>query len=115
MTETPIDDKSKEKKRQNDDNMNKEEQNNKKKKIVYFGRIHPHKNLHIVIKSFIKANLQKDWMLELYGIRDDEKYFIELNRLIKDCPQIRIMEPIFGEEKQKVKMNVFFLLFLLFA
>ena len=78
------------------------EQNNKKKKIVYFGRIHPHKNLHIVIKSFIKANLQKDWMLELYGIRDDEKYFIELNRLIKDCPQIRIMEPIFGEEKQQI-------------
>ena len=32
ITETPIDDKSKEKKRQNDDN--KEEQNNKKKRII---------------------------------------------------------------------------------
>ena len=77
------------------------DQNNKKKKIVYFGRIHPHKNLHLVIKSFIKANLPKDWVLELYGIRDDEKYFIELNKLIKDHSQVRIMEPIFGEEKQQ--------------
>ena len=78
------------------------EQNNKKKKIVYFGRIHPHKNLHLVIKSFIKANLSNDWTLELYGIRDDEKYFIELNKLIKNHSQIRIMEPIFGEKKQQI-------------
>ena len=78
------------------------EQNNKKNKIVYFGRIHPHKNLHLVIKSFIKANLSSDWTLELYGIRDDEKYFIELKKLIKDYSQIRIMEPIFGEEKQQI-------------
>ena len=74
----------------------------KKNKIVYFGRIHPHKNLHLVIKSFIKANLEDDWTLELYGIRDDEKYFKELNRLIKNYSQIKIMEPIFGEEKQKI-------------
>ena len=78
------------------------ENNNKKKKIVYFGRIHPHKNIHLVIESFIKANLPKDWILELYGIRDDEKYFIELIKLIKDHSQIRILEPIFGEEKQKI-------------
>ena len=78
------------------------DQNDKKKKMVYFGRIHPHKNLHLVIKSFIKANLSNDWSLELYGIRDDEKYFIELNKLIKDYPHIRIMEPIFGEEKQQI-------------
>ena len=78
------------------------EQDNKKKKIVYFGRIHPHKNLHLVILSFIKANLPDDWTLELYGIRDDEKYFIELNKLIKDHSQIKIMEPIFGEEKQQI-------------
>ena len=74
----------------------------KKKKIVYFGRIHPHKNLHLVIESFIKANLTNDWSLELYGIRDDENYFKELNKLIKNYSQIKIMEPIFGEEKQKI-------------
>ena len=78
------------------------EETEKKKKLVYFGRIHPHKNLHLVIKSFIKANLTKDWTLELYGIRDDEKYFKILNRLIKNHPQIQIMEPIFGEKKQKI-------------
>jgi glycosyltransferase involved in cell wall biosynthesis len=78
------------------------DENNKKKKLVYFGRIHPHKNLHLVIKSFIKANLPKDWTLELYGIRDDENYFIELNNLIADHSQIRIMEPIFGEKKQQI-------------
>tara|TARA_B100000787_G_scaffold80456_1_gene59382 strand:- start:8943 stop:11282 length:2340 start_codon:yes stop_codon:yes gene_type:complete len=78
------------------------QQSKKKKKIVYFGRIHPHKNLHLVIKSFIKANLKEDWTLELYGIRDDEKYFKELNKLIKNYSQIKIMKPIFGEEKQKI-------------
>ncbi len=78
------------------------EKTEKKKKLVYFGRIHPHKNLHLVIKSFIKANLTNDWTLELYGIRDDEKYFKELNKLIKNYSQIKIMEPIFGEQKQKI-------------
>ena len=78
------------------------QQDDKKKKLVYFGRIHPHKNLHLVIESFIKANLADDWTLELYGIRDDEKYFKELNKLIKDHPQIKILTPIFGEEKQQV-------------
>ena len=78
------------------------EKKKKKKKLVYFGRIHPHKNLHLVIKSFIKANLTNDWTLELYGIRDDEKYFKELNKLIKNYSQIKIMEPIFGEQKQKI-------------
>ena len=78
------------------------ENTHKKKKLVYFGRIHPHKNLHLVIKSFIKANLTNDWTLELYGIRDDEKYFKELNKLIKNYSQIKIMEPIFGEQKQKI-------------
>ena len=29
----------------------------KEKKIVYFGRIHPHKNLNLLIDSFIEANL----------------------------------------------------------
>ena len=73
----------------------------KKKKMVYFGRIHPHKNLHLVIESFIEANLSNEWKLELYGIRDDEKYFRELKKSIKDYPQIQIKSPIFGEEKQK--------------
>ena len=74
----------------------------KSKKIVYFGRIHPHKNLELVIESFKKSNLPKEWKLELYGIRDDEKYYLKLKKLVDLEEQIEIKEPIFGKDKQLV-------------
>ena len=70
--------------------------------MVYFGRIHPHKNLHLLIKSFISANLPEKWKLEIYGIRDDEKYFKFLKKLIENNSQIQINEPIFDNKKQEV-------------
>lgn len=74
----------------------------KKKKIVYFGRIHPHKNIHLVINSFLKANLDNEWILEIYGIKDDSNYFNYLNKIIGKNNQIKIKEPVFGLEKQKI-------------
>ena len=73
--------------------------------MVYFGRIHPHKNLHLLIKSFISANLPEKWKLEIYGIRDDEKYFKFLKKLIENNSQIQINEPIFDNKKQEVMSN----------
>ena len=52
----------------------------KKKRFVYFGRVHPHKNLSLLIESFEAANLDDNWSLEIYGIKDDENYF----RFLKD-------------------------------
>ncbi len=72
------------------------------KKIVYFGRIHPHKNLELVIDSFNNSNITNDWHLEIYGIRDDENYYDKLKKKTHNYSNIHIKEPIFGEEKQKV-------------
>ena len=74
----------------------------KKKKMVYFGRIHPHKNVHLLIKAFLQSNLSDDWKLEIYGIRDDEKYYKYLNKLIESSDQIEIKNPVFGDEKQRI-------------
>ena len=49
------------------------------KKICFFGRIHPHKNILLLIDLFIKSRLMKNgWSLEIYGIKNDENY---LNKL----------------------------------
>ena len=68
--------------------------------MVYFGRIHPHKNIHLLIKSFLLSNLSNEWNLEIYGIRDDEKYYKKLKKLISHNDQVKIKNPVFGYEKQ---------------
>ena len=45
------------------------------KRFVYFGRIHPIKNIDIMIEGFNKANLSDNWVFEIYGIQDDQKYY----------------------------------------
>ena len=79
-----------------------EVENKKIKKIVYFGRLHPHKNLELVIDSFISSNISNDWRLEIYGIRDDENYYGKLKKKIQNHSNIQIKDPIFGLEKQKI-------------
>ena len=74
----------------------------KKKKFVYFGRIHPHKNLDLIIEAFKKAKISGEWKLHIYGIVDDTKYLDKLNELIGENKQIQIKDPIFNYEKQKV-------------
>ena len=74
----------------------------KKKQFVYFGRIHPHKNIDLIIKAFREANLNNDWKLKIYGIQDDEKYFHQLKILSESDPRIEIKDPIFDQEKQVV-------------
>ena len=82
--------------------ISKIKQKNKKKRFVYFGRIHPHKNLEILVDAFLETKLSNDWTLEIYGIRDDEKYFYKLKKLIGNNQQIKIKQPIFGRDKQLV-------------
>lgn len=74
----------------------------KKKQFVYFGRIHPHKNIDLVIKAFKEANLSDEWMLKIYGILDDKNYFDTLKSLIGSDKRIQFKEPIFEEKKQIV-------------
>ena len=74
----------------------------KDKLIVYFGRIHPHKNIDLLISSFLKAKLSEDWKLEIYGIRDDEKYYNKILNQIKNSKQIEIKKPVFDHEKSNI-------------
>ncbi len=71
------------------------------KTIVYFGRIHPHKNIDLLIDAFKNAKLSSEWKLEIYGIRDDEKYLKFCEEKIKGNENIKILDPIFGLEKQE--------------
>lgn len=73
-----------------------------KKIFVYFGRIHPIKNLELMINAFDEANLDKEWKLQIYGIRDDEVYFKKLEKIIRNKKNIIIKSPVFGLNKQKI-------------
>ena len=79
----------------------------KKKKLqktfVFFGRIHPHKNIIEMINTFIDSNLTNHgWKLEIYGISDDIIYLNRIKRIISIWPQIKILDPVFGYEKVKI-------------
>jgi len=73
-----------------------------KKRFVYFGRIHPIKNIDLVIQGFIKANLNKEWSLEIYGIPDDETYLKKIKKISQDHQNIFIKQPVFGDEKKDI-------------
>ncbi len=76
--------------------------NYKKKQFVYFGRIHPHKNIDLIISAFKEANLGQEWNLKIYGIQDDKKYYDKLLKLIGKDIRIQIKEPVFEEKKQLI-------------
>ena len=73
-----------------------------KKQFIYFGRIHPHKNLEILINSFIRANLGSEWYLKIYGIRDDEKYRQKIIELIDNNPNIKLYELFLVRKDKKL-------------
>ena len=73
----------------------------KEKVLTYFGRIHPHKNIELLIDSFIEANLSSEWKLEIYGIGDDLNYFNKIKSKVMNYKNINIYPPIF--EKKKIE------------
>ena len=77
------------------------EDNKISKRFVFFGRIHPIKNIHLMIEAFKNSNLTSDWKLEIYGINDNQKYFESIKRLASTNPNIIFKDPVFGEEKIK--------------
>ena len=80
-----------------------EKQSNHKKTFVFFGRIHPHKNIIQMMKLFIESNLiEKGWTFEIYGIPDDQNYLSQIKKIKSNYPQIKILEPVFGIQKAKI-------------
>ncbi len=78
------------------------ELSSKKKQFVYFGRIHPHKNIDLIVKAFKAANFKNEWKLLIFGINDDEKYLKKLKKLIDTDPRIELKDPVFGKDKQLI-------------
>ena len=72
------------------------------KEIVYFGRIHEHKNIHILIDAFIEADLPLPWKLKIYGIEDNNNYLINLKKKIIGNKNIEIIHPVFNSDKEKI-------------
>ena len=75
------------------------------KKFIYFGRINQIKNIDLIVKAFIESKPSEEWTLELYGIKDDEKYLVYLNNIISSSDyskQIKIKKPVFGIDKYKI-------------
>lgn len=73
------------------------------KTFVFFGRIHPHKNIVQMMKLFVNTGLIKEgWTLEIYGIPDDQKYLNKIRKFKSDYPQIKILNPVFGIKKANI-------------
>ena len=73
------------------------------KTFVFFGRIHPHKNIIQMMKLFVNTGLiNKGWSLEIYGIPDDQKYLKKIKKFKLDYPQIKVLNPVFGIEKANI-------------
>ena len=75
------------------------------KKFIYFGRINKIKNIDLVIQAFIDSKPSKDWVLELYGIQDDQKYLNYLKSIINNSSisnQISLKAPVYGDDKYKI-------------
>ena len=78
---------------------------NKSNTFICLARINKHKNLHQLIQSFSRLNLHKKWKLVIYGIEDDNDYYIFLKKIIKFLKiqkNIKIKKPIFGKLKKKI-------------
>ena len=74
-----------------------------KKNFVFFGRIHPHKNILRLIDLFKQSDLMLEgWSLEIYGIEDDKNYLKKIHQQIEDYPKIKLLNPVFGLKKAKI-------------
>ena len=61
--------------------------NKKQHKIIFVGRLAKgHKRPHLLIKAFYKlTNKYPDWVVELWGSKDGNLYYKELEYIIKKC------------------------------
>lgn len=75
---------------------------NLKKQFIFLGRMNPHKNIDMIIKAFIKANLPKQWLLKIYAIDDNINYKLKVKNLTKNYNNIKLYNPIFDTKKNRV-------------
>jgi glycosyltransferase involved in cell wall biosynthesis len=78
---------------------------NKERVILFLGRIEPKKGLHLLLESFLMANLSEKWKIKIVGPVWDKSYmkklsiFIKKNKLNK---KVTFLGPVFGKEKERL-------------
>ncbi len=72
------------------------------KKILYLGRIHPRKDLATLMKGFKNSNLEKDYELEIVGLKEENYYKQLLNLKNNLNLNVTFTEPIF-DLREKIK------------
>ncbi len=75
------------------------------KKILYLGRIHPRKDIELLMKSFNNSNLKKGYELEIVGPREGEYYKTLINLKNKLKFKANFSGPIFDLEKKIKKYD----------
>lgn len=76
------------------------EYGHKRENYLYFGRIHPKKNIEYIIKCFLDfEKINKTQKLYIVGKVDDVKYYNKLIFLSKNSKNIKFKKPINGNKK----------------
>lgn len=81
---------------------------NVKNNISFFGRFSQHKNIDLIVESFLAADLNSKWKLLIYGIDDDQNYKEKIKKIINNSDssnRILIKNPIFDKNKKFKKMS----------
>ena len=71
------------------------------KKILYLGRVHPRKDIATLMKGFKNSSLEKDYELEIVGLREEDYYKELLNLKDRLNLNVTFTEPIF-DLKEKI-------------
>jgi glycosyltransferase involved in cell wall biosynthesis len=77
------------------------------KTALFLGRVHPKKNVHFLLKAWIKANIPANWKLVIAG-PIEPIYRTELTRLAEAPPcrkSISFVGPVTGEDKRYLLQN----------
>jgi len=79
--------------------------NEKQKVILFLGRIEPKKGVDILLKSFARANLDKNWKMIIVGPFWSNAYQLQLEKIVTEFNlgnRVKFMGPVFGEEKLRL-------------
>lgn len=84
------------------DEFFKQKKLKQQKKVLYLGRIHPRKDIGTLMKGFKNSDLEKNYELEVVGLREEDYYNQLLDLREKLNLNMTFTEPIF-DLKNKIK------------
>lgn len=87
------------------ENPNKKINLKVKRYFLFLGRLHPQKGLDILVKAYLKTNLDKNIKLKIVGPVGHEHYWDKIRNEIKYCDSIEYLGTKFGKEKEDLIKN----------